>query len=175
MARMLLRSTVFYFFVASAFVAQADAEGPSLKRLRHAIAELVGRHYPKATSHVCEQSIGFEYSTRIYVTELVTKRPPGVAPIVGAERGPMEDGVWCHVWCRPGDLQESPAYARSQGVLEREYFKEHIYYPNDREKKCHLMVTLRLPLQTTQQEKQFVEELRGLLEKFGKYLPDEER
>jgi len=87
----------------------------------------------------------------------------------------MEDGVWCHVWCRPGDLQESPAYARSQGVLEREYFKEHIYYPNDREKKCHLMVTLRLPLQTTQQEKQFVKDLRGLLEKFGKYLPDEER
>lgn len=149
-------------------VAEEDGESPSLKKLHQAIAELVVRHYPKANSHVFEQTIGFEYSTRIYITRVVSKAVP--APIA-PERGPMDDGVWCNVWCRPGDLETEPAYARSEGVTKREFFKEHIYYPNDSRNKCHLMVTLRLPSETTKEQMQFVKELRHLLNQFGKYLP----
>ena len=83
----------------------------------------------------------------------------------------MDDGVWCNVWCRAGDLETRPAYARSEGVTKREFFKEHIYYPSDSRKKCHLLVTLRLPMETTNEQRKFVKELRGLLNQFGKYLP----
>jgi len=153
-------------------VAQEDRESPSLKALHQAIAQLVVRHYPKATSHVFQQEIGFEYSTRIYVTPAVTKvRPAPLAP----ERGPMDDGVWCHVWYRRGDLETQPRYARSEGVTKREFFKEHIYYPNDSRNKCHLLVTLRLPSETTKGQIGFVKELRVLLNQFGKYLPAKNR
>ena len=164
---LILKLALCLLLPASAF-SQGDAESPSLEKLRQAIAELVGRHYPKATSYAFQDTIGFEYSTRIYVTRVVSKAVPAPrAP----ERGPMGDGVWCNVWCRQGDLETEPAYARSEGVTKREFFKEHIYYPNDRRNKLHLMVTLRLPLETTKEHMQFVKELRGLLNQFGKYLP----
>ncbi len=149
-------------------VAQEDAETPSLKKLHQAIAELGDRHYPKSTSHVFQDTIGFEYATRIYVTRVVSKAiPPPLAP----ERGPMNGGVWCNVYYRPGDLETEPAYARSEGSTKREFFKEYIYYPNDSRKKCHLVVTLRLPMKTTKAQMLFVKELRELLNQFGKYLP----
>ena len=152
-------------------VAQEDVDSPSLKTMHQAIAELVVRYYPKATSHVFERTIGFEYSTRVYVTPVVSKRLPRSEAPLAPERGPMDDGVWCNVWCRTGDLETRPAYARSEGVTKREFFKEHIYYPNDSWKKCHLLVTLRLPIETTNEQRKFVKELRGLLNQFGKYLP----
>ena len=149
-------------------VAQEDAASPSLKKLHQAIAELAARHYPGSTSYRFQDTIGFEYSTRIYVTRVVSKVVP--APLA-PERGPMDDGVWCNVWYRPGDRETEPAYARSEGITKREFFKEHIYYPNDSRNKCHLMVTLRLPLKTTKKQMQFVKELRELLHQFGKHLP----
>lgn len=152
-------------------VAEEDGESPSLKKLHQAIAELVVRHYPKATSHVFQQTIGFEYSTRIYVMRAVTKVPLGSEAPLAKERGPMDDGVWCDVWYRQGDLETRARYARSEGVTKREFFKEHIYFPNDSRNKCHLLVTLRLPLETTKEQIQFVKELRELLNQFGKYLP----
>ena len=148
-----------------------DEKSPSLKKLHRAIDEIVVRHYPRATSHVFEQTIGFEFATRVYVTRLVSKRLPGMAPLLGCERGPMDNGVWCDIWYRTGDLKTEPAYARAEGVTNREFFREHIYYPNDRPKKCHLMVVLRLPLESDEAQTKFVEELRGLLNEFGKYLP----
>ena len=148
--------------------ARGGPENPSLDKLGQAISKLVIQHYPKATSHVFEQSIGFECSTRVYVTPMISKVQP---PPTETVRGPMEDGVWCDIWYRKGDLGMEPAYARGEGVTSRAFFKEHMYYPNDPQKKCHLMVTLRLPLETTSEQKQFVEELRGLLKQFGTYLP----
>ena len=153
-------------------VAQEETESPSLKKLHQAIAELGVRHYPKSTSYLFQDTIGFESSTRIYVTQVVSKAVP--APLA-PERGPMDDGVWCNVWYRPGDLETEPAYARSEGVTKREFFKEHIYYANDSRNKCHLMVTLRLPLETTKEQMRFVKELRDLLNQFGEYLPAKDR
>jgi len=153
-------------------VAQDGGESPSLTKLHQAIAELVVRHYPKATSHVFEQTIGFEYSTRIYVTRLV--RLGSEAPLTVA-RGPMADGVWCNVFYRAEDLETRARYARNEGVTKREFFKEHVYYPNDSRNECHLLVTLRLPLETTKEQMQFVKELRELLNQFGAYLPAKDR
>lgn len=167
----LVLSSVFCMLFSTSAAAKEDVGDPSLKPLHQAIAGLVTRHYPKATSYVFEQTIGFEYSTRIYVTKIISKRLPGTEPLLAPERGPMKGGVWCEIWCRAGDLVTEPAYARSEGVTKREFFQEHIYYPNDSPKRYHLMVTLRLPLETTNEHKQFVKELRVLLNEFGKYLP----
>lgn len=167
----LILSSVLCLLLSISAVAKEDVESPSLKTLHQAIAELVVRYYPKATSHVFERTIGFEYSTRVYVMPVVSKRLPGSEAPLAQERGPMDDGVWCNVWCRAGDLETRPAYARSEGVTKREFFKEHIYYPSDSRKKCHLLVTLRLPMETTNEQRKFVKELRGLLNQFGKYLP----
>ena len=151
-------------------MAQETTELPSLVPLHQAISELVDEHYPKATSHVFDQEIGFETATRIYVTELVAKYPPGVELPRAPVRGPIDGGVWCQLWCRSGDLDHLPAYQRSEGILERELFKEHLYYANDPLTKCHLVVTLRLPLKTTADQDQFVKDLRGLLSRVGTYL-----
>jgi len=56
-------------------------------------------------------------------------------------------------------------------MTNREFFQEHIYYPSDRQKKCPLMVVLRLPLNSDQPQTKFVEQLRGQRNEFGKYLP----
>ena len=167
----LILNSVLCLLLSISAVAQEAVESPSLNTLPQAIAELVVRHDPKATSQVFERTIGFEYSTRVYVTSVVSKRLPGSEVLLAPERGPMDDGVWCNVWCRKGDLETEPAYARSEGVTTRKFFKEHIYYPNDSRKKCHLLVTLRLPIETTNEQRKFVKELRGLLNQFGKYLP----
>ena len=150
--------------------ARQDGKSPSLEKLHQAIAKLVVRHYPKATSHVFEHEIGFDYATRVYVTRLVSKVPAGVEAPRAPVRGPMEDGVWCRIWYRAGDLKTQPQYQRSEGELRRQFFKEHIYYPNDSRNKCHLLVTLRLPLKTTKAHVHFVSELRQLLSQSGKHL-----
>ncbi len=157
-----------------AAVAQETNKNPSLEQLHQAIAEIVSKHYPQSTSHLFEQTIGFEHATRIYVTRLAAKYPPGVEPPVAPERGPMDDGVWCQVWYRSGDMNDQPAYQRSEGVMQREFFKEHRYYANDAQRKGHLIVTLRLPLKTTAKQQQFVKEFRSLLNQFGKHLPDKQ-
>lgn len=173
MQNKLILNSVLCILLPISAVAQEEVESPSLKTLHQAIAKLVVRHYPKATSHVFEKAIGFEYSTRVFVTRIVSKIPGSESPLA-AERGPMNDGVWCDVWYRTGDLDTEPAYARSEGVTKREFFKEHIYYPNDSRKRCHLLVTLRLPLETTNEQRLFVKELRVLLSQFGKYLPEKD-
>lgn len=152
-------------------VAQEKAKSPSLQKLHQAIAKLVGKHYPRATSYYFEQTIGFEHSTRVYVTKLVSKYPKGLEQPIGLVRGPMDDGVWCQVWYRSGDMNDEPAYQRGEGAMKREFFTEHLYYANDRQKKGHLVVTLRLPLKTTREQRQFIKELRELLNQFGEYLP----
>ena len=40
-------------------VAQEDAESPSLQKLHQAMAELGVHRYPKSTSYVFQQTIGF--------------------------------------------------------------------------------------------------------------------
>ncbi|MEC7356269.1 MAG: hypothetical protein VYE53_14095 [Planctomycetota bacterium] len=170
-----MRKYVIHFILASLLgspsgTAQERTELPSLVPLHQAVSELVVEHYPKATSHVFDQEIGFETATRIYITELVAKYPPGVELPRAPVRGPMDDGVWCQLWRRSGDLDHLPAYQRSEGILKREFFKEHLYYANDPLTKCHLVVTLRLPLKTTAEQDQFVKDLRGLLNRFGTYL-----
>ena len=152
-------------------VAQEATKNPSLEKLHQAIAEIVSKHYPESTSHLFEQTIGFEHATRVYVTRLAAKYPPGVKPPVAPERGPLANGVWGQVWYRDGDMNDQPAYQRSEGVMQREFFKEHRYYANDAQKQGHLIVTLRLPLETTPKHRQFVTELRALLNQFGKYVP----
>ena len=171
MKRPLILACVLCLLVPLSVVAQGDDKSPSLKTLHQAIAKIVVRHYPKATSHVFQQTIGFEYSTRIYVTRAVAKVPPGAEAPLAKERGPMDDGVWCDIWYRDEDLETRALYARSEGATRREFFNEHIYYPNDSRNKCHLLVTLRLPLETTKEQMQFVKELRELLSQFGEYLP----
>ena len=156
----------FSFSISICSFAQEKRTSPSLEKLHKAVNKLVLQHYPKATSHVFEENIGFEYSTRVYVTRMISK---GEAQLT-TERGPMNDGVWCNIWYRKGDLEKAPAYARAEGEIKREAFKEHTYYPNDSKHKCHLMVTLRLPLKTTDKHKKFVKELHQLLNNFGKYL-----
>ena len=133
----LILACVLYIFLPISAVAHAEVDSPSLKTLHQAIAGLVARHYPQSTSHVFEETIGFEYSTRVFVTRIVSKSPSGVESSLAPERGPMHDGVWCNVRYRSGDLNAEPAYARSEGVMKREFFKEHIYYPNDSRNKCH--------------------------------------
>ena len=170
MPRCLIFQFSVFFLWAISGVATGDDENPSLGKLHQAIAKLVAKHYPQATSHVLGQTIGFEYSTRVYVTRMLAKLPDGEAPL-DAVRGPMKEGVWCHIWCRSGDLEKEPAYQRGEGVIKREFFKEHTYYPNDPRHKCHLMVTLRLPRETSKEQTQFVKDLRELLDRFGRYLP----
>ena len=167
----LILTSVLCLFLPISAVAQTEVDSPSLETLHQAIAGLVARHYPQSTSHVFEETIGFEYSTRVFVTRAVSKSPSGVESPLAPERGPMHDGVWCNVWYRTGDLNTEPAYARSEGATKREFFNEYIYYPNDSRNKCHLLVTLRLPLETTNEQRQFIKELRALLNQFGKYLP----
>lgn len=166
---------VFLFLLPTSVVVGQGLKSPSLENLHRAIDELVVRHYPKATSHVFETAIGFEFATRIYVTEAISKRLPGVNPLIAPERGPMDDGVWCDIWYRTGDLKKEPAYARVEGLTKREFFNEYIYYPNNSRKKCHLRVVLRLPLKTTKAEVNFLKELRDLLDQFCEYLPAKDR
>lgn len=172
MQNKLIFTAVLFVLLPISAVADESGESPSLKNLHQAIAELVAQHYPESTSHVFEETIGFEYSTRVFVTRQVSKILPGTEAPRAPERGPKDDGVWCSVWYRTGDLNTEPAYARSEGAIKREFFKEHTYYPNDSRNKCHLLVTLRLPLETTDEQRQFVKELRVLLNQFGKYLPE---
>ena len=150
---------------------QQDVGDASLEALHQAIVELVVQHYPDATSHVFDQEIGFEESTRIYVAQSLSKFPQGMEVPRETVRGPMKNGVWCRIWCRDGALNDHPAYQRAQGEIQREYFREHVYYPSNREKNCHLLVTLRLPLEKTKQQVKFTNELSELLNHFGDYLP----
>lgn len=149
------------------------AENPTLKPLHCAIAELVKHHYPEATTHTFENKIHFEHSTRLYVTRAVAKVPKGEEPPLVEERGPMTGGVWCDIRYYNTDLQDRPPYPRSEGVTEREYFTELIYYPNDNRNKCHMVVTLRLPSDLTKNQDQFIQEFRELLGSFGKQLPSQ--
>ena len=151
--------------------AQEEVRGAALEGLHRAIVELVVRHYPDSTSHVFDQEIGFEASTRIYVTQALSKFPKGMEVPCEAVRGPMGNGVWCRIWRRDGALNDHPAYQRAQGEIQREHFREHVYYPSNQEKNCHLLVTLRLPLEQTKQHVKFTKELQELLNHFGDYLP----
>ena len=175
MQNKLIFTPVFCVLLPISAVAQESVGTPSLRNLHQAIAELVVQHYPASTSHVFEETIGFEYSTRVFVTRQVSKVPPGTEAPRAPERGPKDDGVWCSIWYRAGDLNKEPAYARGEGAIKREFFKEYTYYPNDIRNQCHLLVTLRLPLETTDEQRLFVKELRVLLNQFGKYLSAKDR
>ena len=167
----LMLTCVFCLFMIPIVDASGqDEKSPSLKELHRQIDVVVLKHYPKATSYVFEDAIGFEFATRKYVTRLVAKRLPGTKPLIGLERGPMDGGVWCDIWYRSGDLKTEPAYARAAGVTRREFYREFILYPNDGQRKCHLIVVLRLPLETSESEVEFVEELKALLNQFGNHV-----
>ena len=51
-------------------------DATSLDDLHGAVTKLVKRHYPESTSHVLERTIGFEFSTRVYVCLLYTSPSP---------------------------------------------------------------------------------------------------
>lgn len=169
-----MNQTLSFLFLSCFFLPCVHAEetlnATSLDGLHGAISKLVKRYYPESTSHVFERAIGFEFSTRVYVTDLVAKIPPGVPRPRGTERGPMANRVWCSIWLRDGALSSRPVYARSEGELVREHFIEHIFYPNDSEQELHMIVTLRLPLKTTSQQQRFLKEFKKMIGQFGQYL-----
>jgi len=157
------------FFLPSLH-ADETFDATSLDDLHVAITKLVKRHYPESTSHVFERTIGFEFSTRVYVTDLVSKMPPGMPKPTGTERGPMANGVWCSIWLRDGDLSSQPVYQRSEGELVREHFIEYTLYPNDSEQNMHMIVTLRLPLKTSTKEQRFLKDFKKMISQFGQHV-----
>ena len=63
-----MRKCVIHFILASLLgslsgTAQEKTELPSIAPLHQAISELVVEYYPKATSYVFDQEIGFETAT----------------------------------------------------------------------------------------------------------------
>lgn len=168
--RLVIRFFMFVLVVPLVCYGQETVDYSPLKKLHGSVAELVARYYPEATSYVFEDQIGFEDSTRIYVAKMLAKMPEGMKRPREIVRGPMKDGVWCNIWLREGNLNSAAAYQRAEGVVERESFREHYFYANDSDKECHLIVTLRFPLDKNKTETKFTHELRDLLSQFGEQL-----
>ena len=141
-----------------------------LKRLEKSVSKLVEDHYPKATINAFQDVIHFEHSTRLYITEPVSEAPGAKKVQNVVVRGPMAGGVWCDIqfknWAA-GDRDLSPLV---DTVVARNSFVEYVFHPSDSENHCHLVVTLRVPRDPTDREKQFVEALRKHLQKFGEFI-----
>lgn len=171
-------ATLITICLFSTFAARTSAEdGYSpvsginiLKRLEKSVSELVGDHYPDATTNAFQDVIHFEHSTRLYITQADGKVPGAKKAQRVVVRGPMKGGVWCDIrfknWAA-GDREPSPPV---DTAVVRRGFVEYVFHPNDAENHCHLAVTLRLPSDPTDQEKKFLEALRKQLQNFGPFI-----
>lgn len=143
----------------------------TLKRLEESVAELVKRYYPEATTNSFHNVVHFEHATRLYVREAIVKVPAGREAPREVVRGPGKGGVWCDLAVGNGPL---PPIQRADGVLERGGFREH-FFAIGAGGQSYALVTLRLPLEPTEKEEEFVVALREHLAGYGDFIDRQTR
>lgn len=142
--------------------APVPLQNPALKPFYTEMRGLFRRHYPKATSHLLEDTIHFEDATRLFIVHEALKTGEWQDP--WEERGPRLGGVLCDMTLRKGRYQGAATVPQT---FDKRYFKVLFLAPYSAKRDVHLVVRLAYPRDVNDD---FLTQFMEQANDFGEYL-----
>jgi hypothetical protein len=139
----------------------------SLKNFYESLYVMVNRYYPKASFHMLNNEIHFEYKTRIFIIHGQSHNGEWGNPY--EERGPNKEGVLCDIQLLPHKYQGE---AVAPQVFDKRYYKSYLMAPYSQKYNCHLYVWLHYPKGVSEN---FLKEFTDLVNKFEDFLIEKKK
>jgi len=139
-----------------------DAPKPDLKPLLAEVRTLVGKHYPKATVTLRDQTLHFECNTRKFLIHEPLRT--GEWQDAHEQTGPQKGGIYGDIALRAGRYEGAAVVPQS---FDKRYFTLLVMAPYSRKRDHHLYVHLKYPRDVPEA---FLPEFERLMTGFEKHI-----